>query len=361
MFATADLAILAPLGLKLVLTLVLFMTASWLCNRTLHRLTEHFTNTRSHWDDTLTRAARPVLTIGLALMGLSVAFSLIADFCSFNDDDVVLLIRRITVILLLYALLIRYLRLVRESLAMPDRARIHLDLPTIELLLKLLQLGLTVATGLTLLQNFGVSISGLLAFGGVGGLAIGLAAKDMLANLFGGLTLYMDRPFVIGDKVNLKDKGIEGFVEKIGWRQTRIRGYDRTPIYVPNALFTNMAVINPSRMQNRRINITIGLRYQDFSVVEAVTMAIESYLSQHPELDQNRGILARFTDYGECSLDILVRFYTLTTDWKTYMGIRHKILLEIGKIIHEHGADMAFPTRTVEIESKDTIDGEFLS
>ena len=70
--------------------------------------------------------------------------------------------------------------------------------------------------------------------------------------------------FNIGDKVNLKDKGIEGFVEHIGWRQTRIRGYDRTPIYVPNALFTNMAVINPSRMQNRRVDTTLDPALQDF-------------------------------------------------------------------------------------------------
>ncbi len=337
------------LGAKLVSVLALFAAAAWFSHHSLSKLAHHFSRTPSHWDDTLAQAALPVLTIGLSLFGLSVAINLIAEYFSLVENVTIHLTRRIIVILLLYTLLMRYLRLVRNSMANPERSKTHLDLATTDFLLKLLQLGITAATALTLLQNFGVSISGLLAFGGVGGLAIGLAAKDMFANLFGGLTLYMDRPFVIGDKVNLKDKGIEGFVEKIGWRQTRIRGYDRTPIYVPNALFTNMAVVNPSRMQNRRINITIGLRYQDFPLVEAITSNIESFLGSHPELDQKHGVLAKFTDYGESSLDILIRFYTLTTDWKTYMEVRHQILLELGRIIQKHGADIAFPTRTVKI------------
>ena len=344
----ADLVAFTPI-IKISATLLAAIAIAWLGKRILVKLTLYFQRTNSHWDDTLTRAATPMVVVGSLLMGVIVATGIVADHYNVQADRIVHRIRLITIISLLYLILIRYLHLIRDSFRDAARSPLRVDLPTAELLIKLLQLGLTIATVLTLLQNLGVSISGLLAFGGVGGLAIGLAAKDMLANLFGGLTLHMDRPFVVGEKVLLKDKGIEGFVEHIGWRQTRIRGYDRTSIYVPNALFTNLAVINPSRMQNRRVDIILGLRYQDFPLLDAVTSKIREYLANHKALDQVRGVMARFTDYGASSLDIRIRFYTLSTDWDSYMGTRHEVLLEIGRIVHQHGADMAFPTQTLDV------------
>ena len=345
---------LTSIIVNLSIILGLSMAAVFTCQRILNRLTLRFEKTPSHWDDTLTHAARPIVMTGIVLMALSVSIDVLVTFfevkpVTFDINTTLQTARQFLVIVLLYALIIRYLRLVRTSFHNPQRTPLRVDAATAELILKLLELSLSIATGLTLLQNIGVSISGLLAFGGVGGLAVGLAAKDMLANLFGGLTLHLDRPFIIGEKVLLKDKGIEGFVEHIGWRQTRIRGYDRTPIYVPNALFTNMAVINPSRMQNRRIDTVLGLRYRDLSLLDTITTAIEQYLLNHQELDQQRGVLARFTDYGESSLDIKVRFYTVSTNWNSYMKTRHEILLEIGRIIHHHGADMAFPTQTLDL------------
>lgn len=343
----------ALVALKVSTALLTAIAAAWLCKRILTRLTHRFERTHSHWDDTLTRAASPTVVAGILFMGVSVAADAVLGFYDIQADAALHHVRLITVIILLYLTIIRYLQLARDSFQRADLAPLRVDLPTAELLIKLIQLGLTIATALTLLQNLGVSISGLLAFGGVGGLAIGLAAKDMLANLFGGLTLHMDRPFVVGEKVLLKDKGIEGFVEHIGWRQTRIRGYDRTPIYVPNALFTNLAVVNPSRMQNRRVNIVLGVRYKDFPLLDTLTSSIQEYLSQQSTLDQVRGVMARFEDFGPSSLDIRIRFYTLATDWDRYMEIRHKILLEVGRIVHQHGADMAFPTHTINIESSD--------
>ena len=103
------------------------------------------------------------------------------------------------------------------------------------------------------MQALGYSISGVLAFGGIGGIAVGFAAKDLLANFFGGLMIYLDRPFSVGDWIRSPDKNIEGTVEEIGWRLTRIRTFDKRPLYVPNSTFTQISVENPSRMLNRRI------------------------------------------------------------------------------------------------------------
>ncbi len=356
-FATSfvsDFGHLLPLLLKLLAIVGASLIAAFVSHRLLTRLTLQFKKTPSHWDDTLTRAARPVISIALLFFGFCLAGDVLVKALAINNHGFDIsqglgYARQFALILLLYAFLMRYLKLVRDSFEESERAQLKINRSSVELMIKLLQLGLSIATVLTLLQNTGVSISGLLAFGGVGGLAVGLAAKDMLANLFGGLTIYMDSPFVVGDKVNLRDKGVEGFVEHIGWRQTRIRGYDRTPVYVPNALFTNMAVINPSRMQNRRVDTTISLRYADFDRLQQVTSAIGDYLSEHPELDHVRGTLARFTGYGDSSLDVRIRFFTCTTDWSTFMALRHDILIRVGQIVHQHGADFAFPTRTLEL------------
>ena len=113
---------------------------------------------------------------------------------------------------------------------------------------KLLRLSVIITAGLVVLQTLGFSISGVLAFGGVGGIAVGFAARDLLANFFGGLMIYLDRPFSVGDWVRSPDRNIEGTVERIGWRLTVIRTFDKRPLYVPNSVFANIAVENPSRM-----------------------------------------------------------------------------------------------------------------
>ncbi|WP_194842523.1 mechanosensitive ion channel family protein [Endozoicomonas sp. OPT23] len=286
-------------------------------------------------------------------MGLSVVAHLSLTHLGIEENPQLAPARKVILVLLLYAFLVRYLHKVRRSFYRPDSKNTRIDKASLEFILKLLQIGLTLAMTLTLLQNLGISISGLLTFGGVGALAVGLAARDMLANLFGGLTLYIDRPFSIGDKVGLIDKKIEGFVEYIGWRQTRIRGYDRTPVYVPNALFASTAVLNPSRMTHRRISVVVGLRYQDFKHITDITEEIDRYLDTHPAIDPMRDNIARFSDFGSSSLDILVRCYPVITDWKGYMTVRHEILIKIGEIIHKHGADFAFPTRTLEFSGND--------
>ena len=120
-----------------------------------------------------------------------------------------------------------------------------------------------VLSALMVLQSLGVSVSGLLAFGGIGGIAVGFAAKDMLANFLGGLSIYLDRPFAVGDWIRSPDRSIEGTVEDIGLRVTRIRTFDQRPLYVPNSTFSSVSLENPSRMTNRRIYETIGVRYED--------------------------------------------------------------------------------------------------
>ncbi|HAH80902.1 MAG TPA: mechanosensitive ion channel protein MscS, partial [Gammaproteobacteria bacterium] len=127
-----------------------------------------------------------------------------------------------------------------------------LDQTTASAVGKLLRATVAITGTLLVLQAFGVSVSGVLAFGGIGGIAIGFAARDLLANFFGALMIFLDRPFSVGDWVRSPDRDIEGTVEDIGWRLTRIRTFDKRPLYLPNSIFSSLAVENPSRMNSRR-------------------------------------------------------------------------------------------------------------
>ena len=169
-------------------------------------------------------------------------------------------------------------------------------------------LSVAITAFLVIIQTLGYSVSGLLAFGGVGGLAVGFAAKDLLANFFGGLMIHLDRPFTIGDWISSTDREIEGVVESIGWRLTIIRAFDKRPIYIPNSLFTQIVVKNPSRMTNRRIYEAIGVRYEDASKVSSITQQIRELLKGDPEIDSQQTIIVNLNQFSPSSLDIII-FY----------------------------------------------------
>ena len=202
------------------------------------------------------------------------------------------------------------------------------------------------------LQSLGVSVSGLLAFGGIGGIAVGFAARDLLANFLGGLSIYLDRPFTVGDWIRSPDREIEGTVEDIGWRMTRIRTFDQRPLYIPNSIFASVAVENPSRMNNRRIYETVGIRYDDVAVMGNIVANVKAMLESHEAIDLNRTLMVNFVSCGPSSLDFFIYTFTKTTDWATFHGIKQDILLRVLTIIADEGAEVAFPTRTLLLESE---------
>ena len=174
-------------------------------------------------------------------------------------------------------------------------------------------------------------------------------AKDLLANFFGGLTIYLDRPFKVGDWIRSPDREIEGTVENIGWRLTRIRTFDKRPLYIPNAIFTTIALENPSRMKNRRIYETIGIRYEDASKMPAIIHKVKEMLLNHPEIDPNQTLIVNFNSFAPSSLDFFVYTFTKTTKWVYFHEVKQNVLLQILKIIDDEGAEVAFPTSSIHL------------
>lgn len=222
---------------------------------------------------------------------------------------------------------------------------------------KLARASIAITAALVALQTLGISIAGLLAFGGMGGIAVGLAAQDLLANVFGGVTIYLDRPFSVGDWIRSPDQEIEGTVEHIGWRRTVIRTFDKRPLYVPNAAFTKISVENPSRMSHRRIKETIGVRYDDLHKVPAILADIREYLEGSPLIDESQTLMVNFDQFGGSSLDCFIYCFTHTIVWTEYHAVKEEVLLRVSAIIEGHGAEIAFPTRTLHVAGGVSVAG----
>lgn len=226
------------------------------------------------------------------------------------------------------------------------------DATSTRILARVAKITLTVILGLLFGSHFGLSLSGLLAFGGIGGIAIGLAAKDILSNFFSGILLFYDRQFNIGDWISSPDRQIEGTVAEIGWRMTKIITFDQRPLYVPNSLFSSISVENPGRMTNRRIKTTITLRYQDADKISEIVKAIRTMLEMHPDIDQRQTLLVYFNEFSSSSLNIMVYCFTKTTVWAAWLEAQQKVFLNIIEIVHQHGADFAFDTQTLYIDNE---------
>jgi len=197
------------------------------------------------------------------------------------------------------------------------------------------------------LQALGYSVTGLIAGVGLGGAAFALASKDTVANLFGSIVVFVDRPFHIGDWIEVGS--VEGTVEDIGLRTTKIRTFANSLITMPNAIFTTSSVNNWSRMKKRRIKTTICLTYDTppEKMTEAVE-AIRKVLREDSRIHQDF-FLVNFTDLNAYSLDIFIYTFTLTINWAEHLQVRQEVLLKIMKAIGALGLEFAFPTQTIHV------------
>ncbi len=321
----------------------------------LRRIERIADTTSTVWDDALIRALRKPLTLMLWVVGVAFAAEIAHKNTGAPIFDFVVPTRNVVVIFSLAWFLLRLIHNVtRNMVATRVETGEIVDHTTVDALSKLGRFSIIIVASLVILQTLGFSITGLLTFGGIGGIAIGFAAKDILANFFGGLTIYMDRPFVVGEWIRSPDKDIEGTVEYIGWRHTRVRAFNKNPIYVPNALFTNIVVENPTRMTNRRIKETIGIRYDDLAQMEPIVADVQTMLKSHPEIDSTQTLIVNFNTFGPSSLDMLIYTFTKTKNWVRYHEVKQDVLLKVADIIARHGAEIAFPTQTLHIAAQPT-------
>ncbi len=232
---------------------------------------------------------------------------------------------------------------------------IELDKTLTSLLAKSARLLVIIITFTIVAQEWNYDINGLIAGMGLGGLAVALAAKDALANIFGGIVIIMDKPFKIGDWISTSS--IEGTVEDMTLRSTKIRTFAHSVVTVPNSTLANEAITNWSRMGKRRINFNLVVKYDTpRDKLEKCLSRITHLLHNHPDIHKET-IFSRLNSFGENGLEIFLYFFTITTIWGEYLKVREDIHLKIMEILEEEGVSIALPSKSIYIENRPTDPG----
>ncbi|MDW3112985.1 mechanosensitive ion channel family protein [Vibrio sp. 1727] len=340
-------------GSVLFITLASFI--AWITWRLIRsRLAALVEKTPFHWDDMLLDALKAPVSTLIWCWPATVSIGIILE-SELNDKINWLSTLKLILIISIFVWTVMRLITNVEEHVLEQKNR---DETTVQAIAKVARLFFITIGILTVMQAFGLSLSGLLTFGGVGGLIVGLAAKDLLSNFFGGLMIYFDRPFKVGDWIRSPDRQIEGTVERIGWRMTIIRTFDKRPLYVPNSVFSSIVVENPSRMLNRRIYEKIGLRYDDAEKMPQIITAVKEMLKNHKDIDARQTLIVNFDTFGPSSLHFFIYTFTKTVNWVRYHEVKQDILLKVINIIKEHDADIAFPTQTLKLDPIQMVKAE---
>ena len=281
-----------------------------------------------------------------------VACGLLAFDVISNDTDIREVEARIFIVFALPFALWFGLRLVDGAgkvwLFKAEKTDSNFDDQLVPVVVALCKVALWIVAVLLLVQNLGGEVGSLLAGFGLGGLAVAMASKDTLANLFGSVVIFIDRPFTVGDWVEIA--GQEGVVEEVGLRVTRIRTFAKSLITIPNSRLTTEAINNWSRMPRRRIKLTVGVTYDATpEQLEEAVQGIREILRKHDHVDQEFWMV-NLDAFGASSLDIFVYCFSKDTEWEVYMETKQMLMLSIMRMLRTMGLEIAFPTRTVHIE-----------
>lgn len=327
---------------------LLTLTVGMVVGRSLRRLARYTDSVRHVWmHGTLIGASAPARAL-VWVMGLSAAVMVLVQG---NPESVLshMLVpaRNVAIIGVIMWFLLRMTSSIEANMLARARAENReLDPTATDAIGKLIRASIIITSILTVMQTLGFSIAGVLAFGGVGGIAIGFAAQSLVANLLGGLTIFASRPFKVGEYIIIPGTELMGGVEHIGWRATRLIGFDCKPFYVPNAMFNTQPIINHSRMTSRRIMETLHVRYSDIDVMPSIVEEGRQMIGCHPDIKHDF-FAFNFDSCGESSLKLFLYAFTVSTDYNDYMNVKEDVLLKIATIIRRHGAQLSMPISTV--------------
>jgi MscS family membrane protein len=301
-----------------------------------------------HWsEEVLMPASKPlgllalagVVALGMPLIGLPAGLAVIVGLA-------VRTAAASSVVLVIY----RLIDVLAES--MLERARqtqTKLDDQLVPLVRRFAKITTVAVGAVFVLQNLQVDVASLVAGLGLGGLAFALAAKDTISHLFGSITVFLDKPFQIGDWVNTC--GIEGAVEEVGFRSTRVRTFRDTLVTIPNGKLTDAIVDNFGMRRYRRCHVTLNLTYATTpEQMEAFCAGVRGIILAHPQT-RKEGYDVAFTAFGAASLDVMVSFFWTVATWSEEQRARHEVFLDIWRLARDLSVQFAFPTQTLHIET----------
>jgi MscS family membrane protein len=328
--------LMSEILLVLLVTLLLSLIASYL-QSFLH---VKFKKTLSIWDDAIVGSSRKPVQLIIWVVGFAACLDLV------NAKYNLQLLKYVKPgrdLVILYAITWFAFGVIAQfekhwyHVAQKDSAKV--DKGTVDAIAKLLRIVALIIAALIAAEFVGVGISGIIALAGGSSLVIAFASKDLVANFFGALMIYLDKPFKIGDWIRIvSDKNIEGYVEKIGLRSTLIKTFEKRPLYVPNSYFASLPIENPSRMTHRKIFETIAIRHEDLPYASKITDAINKHLKQDKNFDPDLPCFAKVDTISQNGINLLLCAYTKTTELAPYYQVKQELLLKVVELIEKYHA-----------------------
>ncbi|EAQ76046.1 MULTISPECIES: mechanosensitive ion channel family protein [unclassified Synechococcus] len=227
--------------------------------------------------------------------------------------------------------------------SLPQRDRLFL----FDISDKLFTMLVVVIIGLKLLRLLGTPTALLATAGGFGAAALGFGARTIVENGLSGISLYINRPFVVGDFIRIPSEDLNGTVQTISWFYTELRDPERQPIFIPNSIFTIKPIINIARIDSRRVWIDFGLRYDDRAAIEPIIAELREQLESNTRIDHQKAPAVHFVGYGDSSLNLRLLCYVASGDIQAAWDLQQELLLRIGEVVEKHQAGMPFPTHTL--------------
>ena len=303
-------------------------------------------NTKTYYDDRIISALKGPIRFVFVIIAIHLFFLL-----TYSEPNV---IKNILDTLMVYTLFWAILAVIEalRGLVYEATAKFNKDLfkemgNFIIAMIKILVGGMGLAG---MLMVWGINVTAVVASLGLGGLAFALAAKDTASNLFGSFALLADKSIRIGEWI--KVGGVEGVVEDVGMRTTKIRSFQKSLITVPNSIVANSPIENFSRRGIRRIKMHIGLTYATNSEqIIQIIQDIKSMLQAHEGISQSDSLMVNFDTFGDSSLNIFIYTFTKTANWAKYLEIREDIHLKIMEIVEKNGSGFAFPSQSIYVEA----------
>ncbi len=202
------------------------------------------------------------------------------------------------------------------------------------------------------LELWGIKIGPIIAGLGLFGVAVALGAQDLFKNLISGILVLVEKRFKVGDWI-IVEEIIEGIVERIGFRSTVVRKFDKSIAIIPNFQFAENAVINISETTNWIISWTITLQYNTtIEQLKKIRDEIEKYVTTHKDFENSLGHAVRVDKFSDSSIDMYIRCFTVTDDWDEWLAVKERLAIEIKQIVEKNNASFAFPSQSIYIEKK---------
>ena len=311
------------------------------------RLARWAGKTESKLDDEAVAALEPPLRFLPLVIGLFLAKAILpfAGLAERVADD---LLRSLAVFVLFWALY----RLAEPLRGLAVRIEEKIGAEVVDWTIRGLKIAFVAIGAITVLEIWGIEVAPILAGLGLIGVAVALGAQDLFRNLIAGLLIIGERRLAHGEWIKI-DGGVEGTVEAIGFRSTRVRQFDKAPIYVPNSKLSDTAVVNYTRMTHRRIYWMIGVEYRaTVDQLRRIRDGIEAFLLEDDDFAHPPEVptFVRIDRFSDSSIDIMVYCFTVTTSWGEWLAIKERLAYRIKAIVEEAGSDFAFPSRTLYIE-----------